>query len=881
MENIHKQQKIYFLILLLLAAPGRLLSQELSGQIISYFNIINAIPQEKLYIHLDKPFYGAGESIWFKAYLRNAITHTDETFSNFIITELIDRNDSVIIRKKIRRDSIGFHNSFQLPAYLPQGDYYLRGYSNWMLNEDIDFLYTHPIRIGNSIDVSILSDIEYQQQDEHTYVGKIKFTNQENQPFENIKIKYTIQEDTKTIDSGTLTTNSDGVINVVLPSLLNKRDKTTLEVVFRHKELDYKRRFFLPQLSTDFDLTFFPEGGDLLNLPIQRIAFKVQKTNGFSGSVKGKIVDTNGDSITSVTTQHDGMGIFSIRPISGQHYFAEVTSEEGISKRFELPEVKDKGFSLSILQRKKEIIYQVHKTEITPWPQSLYLVGHTRGKMCILKEIMPTGTTGKINEEFMDEGITHFLLVNGDGTPVSERLCFVRHTNETNWEIISDKNEYDKREKVCLQIKATDQEGIPVTGNFSVSITDASTVIQDSLSNNILSNLLLTSDLKGYIENPGYYFLSNDPKTRNDLDLVMMTHGWRRFHINNLKENPVIHKEHFIEQGQFISGSVKGFFGGKVRQGTIMALAPQLNLIKAVTTNEKGEFLIDELYFPDSTQFIIQARTKRGFAGVDIVIDSTYYPAPTGYRYFSGEPVPFMDDYLVNTREKYYYEGGMRVYNMKEVVVTARRERPKNLHGAMAEHIITSEEIEKSGQSSIYNLLMRFPGIQIINGNQIRIRNNQVPPAIQIDNVLYEQDEHILEAIPIHDIATIEVIKGAGTSIYGMRGAGGVIAIQLKDGSDLNLHAKPSRGITIYSPLGYSEAIEFYNPTYETPEKKRNSIPDLRTTLYWSPSLLFNSDGTATIEYYTSDNSTSQHIVIEGVDARGIIHRYSDPVNSD
>ena len=124
----------------------------LSGQntqdtILAYFNLLEKVPQEKLYLHLDKPFYGAGEKIWFKGYLVNSVTHQDNTQSNFIITELVNRSDSIVERKKIRRDSLGFHNAFTLRPTLPAGDYYLRGYSNWMLNQEPEFFYSRNLKI--------------------------------------------------------------------------------------------------------------------------------------------------------------------------------------------------------------------------------------------------------------------------------------------------------------------------------------------------------------------------------------------------------------------------------------------------------------------------------------------------------------------------------------------------------------------------------------------------------------------------------------------------------------------------------------------------------------------------------------------------------------
>ena len=185
-------------------------AQTMQDTIIANFSLMERIPKEKLYLHLDKPFYGAGEKIWFKGYLVNAITHQDNAQSNFIITELINRSDSIVERKKIRRDSLGFHNAFTLPATLPAGDYYLRGYSNWMLNEDPDFFFSRNIKIGNSIDNTIVSSIEYQQEDDTHYTAKIKFTSNVQAVFENTTIKYLYLENGKIKNKGKKKTDENG-----------------------------------------------------------------------------------------------------------------------------------------------------------------------------------------------------------------------------------------------------------------------------------------------------------------------------------------------------------------------------------------------------------------------------------------------------------------------------------------------------------------------------------------------------------------------------------------------------------------------------------------------------------------------------------------------
>ena len=146
----------------------------------------------------------------------------------------------------------------------------------------------------------------------------------------------------------------------------------------------------------------------------------------------------------------------------------------------------------------------------------------------------------------------------------------------------------------------------------------------------------------------------------------MMTHGWRRYKFDNVLRAPSLNFTNYIEKGQTISGRIKGFFGGNVKKGPIVLLAPKQNIIATTTTDEKGEFIVNTS-FRDSTTFLIQARTKRGFAGVDIEIEKPEYPVAFHKSPFRDGAATFMEDYLLNTRDQYYMEGGMRVYNLKEV----------------------------------------------------------------------------------------------------------------------------------------------------------------------------------------------------------------------
>ena len=852
-------------------------AQTMQDTIIANFSLMERIPKEKLYLHLDKPFYGAGEKIWFKGYLVNAITHQDNAQSNFIITELINRSDSIVERKKIRRDSLGFHNAFTLPATLPAGDYYLRGYSNWMLNEDPDFFFSRNIKIGNSIDNTIVSSIEYQQEDDTHYTAKIKFTSNVQAVFENTTIKYLYLENGKIKNKGKKKTDENGWISISLPDLKSPAARR-IEVEFDDPQYIYKRTFHLPVFTNDFDVKFFPEGGALLSIPHQNVAFKAQGADGFSKEVEGFLFNSKGDTLTNFRSEHNGMGIFTMNPVNNETYYVTVRTNDSITKRFDLPAIEPKGISIAMSHYKQEIRYEIQKTEATEWPQKLFLLAHTRGKLAILQPINPKRTFGKMNDSLFTEGITHFMLIDEQGNALSERLIFVPDHKPNQWQITTDQPTYGKREKVSLQIAAKDNEGNPVEGTFSVSITDRKSIQPDSLADNILSNLLLTSDLKGYVEDPAYYFLNQDARTLRSIDYLMMTHGWRRHKMENVLRTPSLNFTNYIEKGQTISGRIMGFFGANVKKGPICVLAPKYNIIATTETDEKGQFIVNTS-FRDSTTFLVQARTKKGFAGVDILMDPPQYPVATHKApYFNGATT-FMEDYLMNTRDQYYMEGGMRVYNLKEVTVTAKRERPssKSIYtGGINTYTVEEDRLQGYGQTA-FDAASRLPSVTITNGSEIHIRNNSEPAIIVIDDIVYEDASDILKDIQVSDMSSISLLRGADAVILGPRASGGAVVITLKD--PRNLPARPAQGIITYTPLGYSESVEFYHPTYDTPEKKNAQRSDFRSTVYWNPELRLDAEGKATIEYYTPDSTAPEDIIIEGVDKNGKVCRILQTIN--
>lgn len=755
--------------------------------VINFFKTLETAQQEKLYLHLDKPYYAAGDSIWFKGYLVNATTHVINMPGNFIYVELINQKDSTVFRSKIKRTDDVFQGNIPLPASFPAGQYILRSYTNWMRNPGEDYFYIRKILVGNSIE---------------------------------------------------------------------KKDQTP---VLTEKQTKQKEKETLA--SHEFSLTFFPEGGNLLANVNQQIAFKCQQADGYSKEITGVIMTAGGDTVTTFKTEHDGMGSVTIYPETGKQLIAKVDNTDKI---VELPSPQNNGLSISMVQIKDVLHYQIKSTPEYVWPDSLFLIAHTRGYPILLAPLTKENRSGSLNLSTFAGGISHFLVMDSNGQPISQRLLFVYPDHRPTCKLTCDKKEYTKREKVILQIELDD----PLAeGEFSVSITDNKTVKTDSLANNILSELLLTSDLKGYIESPGYYFMAKDRKRIRDLDLLMLTHGWTRFPVKNLQKEPDVIPLFFMEKGQFISGKIENFVGKGAKEANVIAIDPKNNIIRDIKTNDKGEFLVDGIDYQDSTTFVIQARTKKGLALVTIELDQETIPERSMKIPYKNTPdTEINKDYLFNTRERFYYEGGIKVYELGEVVIEGKHSESKQeaARRVWADYSYSPEMLRKSlsrtGDDLLRNAYPNRPADA---------------PLVVIDKMCYWEDNYILGTIYTEDIETFDLYKDQSRCEFGSPGKPGpAIVITLKP----EAMDRQRRGIAWLKTLGYSKSAEFYTPVYDTPEKKSSNIPDLRTTILWNPALQFDSTGKATVEFYTSDSPSSYNLEIEGITTKGDIYCVREPL---
>jgi hypothetical protein len=651
-------------------------------------------------------------------------------------------------------------------------------------------------------------------------------------------------------------------------------------LTFDDHRYTYHHVVYVPKENRTFDLRFFPEGGNWLNNGFRTLAFKAVGQNGLSVDVSGTIFNQRGDSITSFASTHKGMGTvtFYISDSVPMRYFAIAHLKESpITKRIDLPPVICQGVGLSMSLLHQQWLYQIISADASTMHKRFYLLAQSRGKLLFVGAISDSlHLAGAIPVDKLPVGIVQFLLLDEQGNPLSERLVFVKHPAQSSVLITSDKKQYIPREKVQLTFALKDADDSLMQAHASVAVTENHTVKLDSLASNIYTNLLLTSDLKGYVEDPAYYFVSDSRESNQALDNLMLTQGWTRFNVPDILKGNIPPHPFYIEEGQSLSGRVTNILGRPAKDAQVIAMQMKQKAVYTTLADINGRFVIDGISFPDSTTFLLQARTKHGYATVDLHMTQDTFPRVEFMSPFTPDRMIMPNDYLQIISKQFYLEGGEKVYHLKEVTVTA------SLHKSLDDNTIYAglgapiqgEDLQKSFPSglSVLNVIQTFPGVLIL-GNKIQVRGNQGTPLLVIDDMPYgdsdDEEYSLLSSINVGEVEYVNLLKGVDASIYGSRGGNGVIIIRLKSGADFTSHPVGTPGLAIVKPLGYYHPAQFYSPVYKTIEEKENQKPDLRTTIYWNPSLLIDIKKHVTYSFYAADTPGIYTITLEGVTDEG------------
>lgn len=640
--------------------------------------------------------------------------------------------------------------------------------------------------------------------------------------------------------------------------------------------------------AADPDIQFFPEGGDLVLSLISKVAFKAIGVNGLGIKAKGTIVDNANLPVATFASNDLGMGSFFIQPEAGKTYKAKVTFPSGKQVTVALPEVKAKGIALHAKDT-------LGKVSIDIVCNRGYLQENMNKDITLL--IYSGGILKQVNtkldnkdlgmslpESQFHSGVMRITLLSQDGEPLSERLIFLQNPDLLNIAVNTNKPSYHTREKVYVNMTAK-SEGAGSAGSFSASVLDESAVpFNDDNESTILSYLLLSSELKGYIEKPNYYFSKKNGQAVSDLDVLMMTQGYRKFAWKQLTDDTT----HFTNTGDrsmSISGFAKSSNDAPMADKEVMLLAIKSGAAFSTKTDKTGRFAFDDVEFGDGTAVSLQATgIAKNKNTTRFILDKQNEPP------VADKPVAAGDAAMIQE-----YAGKMQAtgalgnspadqsansYEMRNATSETTEKRPpirdqyrsSNLGGAgHADQVIHAETFKyaptlSAGLNGVVRGVDFVNGVPYLRGNAVVTDGAEkiAPMYVLLDG---SQVTGGIDNISPLAIETVEVLKGTSTSIYGVEGGNGVLVLTSRVSADEVPVNAATLGSLQFKARGFYKAREFYSPKYDV--SSQSGGQDFRSTVYWNANLTTDKDGNGAFEFYNSDRHGSFRIIVQGMDNKG------------
>lgn len=644
-------------------------------------------------------------------------------------------------------------------------------------------------------------------------------------------------------------------------------------------------------------LELFPEGGFLVQGIMSKVAFKASNQFGNPVFVKALLADNNNKVLDTLKVMHDGMGFFRLVPQPGESYKINWTDENGKTGVTPVEGIKQEGVCLALTTTNDKAVVKVERSENVPDNfRTFNLLVHMEQQLFFKAQLKGADKTVQVANIPIDElptGILQFSLFTADWIPVAERIVFVNnHQHEFNAKILPQLISVDKRGKNVIDISVSDT----AFTNMSVSITDADVPVDEK--NNIFSDFLLSDQIRGKVYNPAYYLKSDADTITANLDLVMLTNGWRRFDWEKIKAGITPNWQYPAETSLMKIGGKVLDMKGLAGTGGI----PLLNVI-AVGKDSSKRFMFlpiakDGTFEEPNAFFYDTVRLYYSFNGANKFTESTQVQFDNGLLRQSAkkislgtkDPVTAWTDSMARSRLNMFLtqqealKKAMAATTLQEVVVKTRARHDQNLQALDKTYTsglfsggdgysfdMMDDPFAKSALN-IFNFLQgRVAGLQITgSGMQTSLSWRGGTPDLFLNEMQSSVD--MIESLPVADVAYIKVFRPPFFGSIG-GGNGGAIAIYTKKGADARKNVSPdAKGLENVILGGYSRFKEFYNPVYD--KNSDNSETDIRSTLYWNPYVITNKKTPrARIEFYNNDISKKLLVVLEGVNGDGKMTR--------
>jgi hypothetical protein len=644
-------------------------------------------------------------------------------------------------------------------------------------------------------------------------------------------------------------------------------------------------------IKEDFNVAFYPEGGSLVEGIKNVLAFKAIDQNNKPVFINGKLINNKKEEVLNFSSMHDGFGKFQFIPKPEETYEIIASLENGKKKVFVMPRILTEGVVMSIdnSNLSKTFVNIIRTEKNASTYNNFILIAQINYQVVYVGKInIDEGLDAvAINKKNLPAGIMQITLFSEEGKPLAERLAFVANYSLENDIVKAANLNTQKRAKNVLDIDLSMYKNL----NAAISITNGDA--DNVMDNNIKSTLLLSSDIKGFIYNPSQYFINKDPKTLNNLDLLMLTNGWRRYNVEYLMKNQFPILQFPFETSMSISGKVLESNGKSALKSAKVNLIingeDSTKIMSQANTNTTSSFFIDNIDYRKAATVYYQGtnlNNKNAIVSVQFnpsFFDTLSVSAKRQYQNNDFKKYTLIDGYYakkIAENIKLFNEKGK---TLEDVVVTTKKVRfIDSLNVKYASDIFfDSDQTLAINGDRLYNdiwQLLRFitPGISIINNdgttqvnftrfqgmdffsengtenNGVQFFLNEVPVSIGV-----------VETLNAEDIGLVKIFKGnTAIALGATRGAIALYTVKGKSTRDWR-----TKGFAFFKKLGYAYSKEFNEIDYSI-IKPESEFTDERTTLYWNPKVLIN-DGKASVVFYNDDFCKKFKVIIEGIDTDG------------
>lgn len=788
--------------------------------------------QEKVYLHLDNNGYFTSENIYFKAYVVRASTLKPTEMSKVLYVELLDEDGNLVLRKNYEIVYGQASGSLPLNDLMHSGFYEVRAFTRAMLNWDGDYCFSRLVPVYETNDTTGMFTNAFIRRSER---------------------KYDVPIPRK--ESSTL--RSDSV----------QRNEIYVEL--------------------------YPEGGARVEGLEQQVAFRVTNKKGLPEQATCRLYDSNGAVVSASKTEHEGMGSFLL-PANGTGLRLTFTGGDGKERDFKLPSARMSGVAASITETEDSLRLELNST--ADLAGSLTGISVTcRGAACLFDTIRQGGRRiWSMPKRQLNYGINQITLFNADGNILWERLVWKKPQWPVALTVKQNASAYSPFEPVVLDMKLADRNGNPCNAYFSLAVHD---VLGEKNGTDITANadLLLSSDLKGFVYRPEYYFESDDAEHRRALDLLLMVQGWRRYDWREMSGVKPFKLVQPVEEGQLLTGSLLTDNGKRApiagARLDVNIFFPGLKVSGSCLTDSAGNFaLLPPSYYNEGIgrfrTFIgdkeksMRVRLDRNFAPALRTLDPLEFetfpyvrkPQAAEENTFEWTDTISKGDILlgaavVKAKRRDNYSNGRRTWMGGENF--ARRNC--NIYYNIPYE--TMRYCDKGERTPLLWELLRelndkFDYFHNDNGEYTFKYRNE-PILIVIENEEQPEDFHLHDfTIFANEVSSVYIATERETLSkfrnYGVDSEKStyVMFVYMNDDPELMKEKGKSHVVRFF---GYSVDEDFPSPDYrkrELPDKR-----DFRRTLYWNPDVLADEEGKASVVFY-SNSLTGVEL---GITARAVL----------